>query len=407
MGNLRDQHVSSSMSHFEGLLVHLFALSTPVLFYPWMTDVTRIKTLVGLLICGSLLSVHVLRRNCDSRPIRGFRLIFTLYCSWTFLSCLWSVSPIASTAEIIRLCSSLALMLVIPSLSLLRKPAIHPARSLALITAVVSAYAVLQSANLDPLVWSKPTGDGVVSTLGHPNALGAFLIIGIAAQMIEIAGRVDRISRYFYGFPLIFLSFIAMGLSMSKGAWMGVACGLFVYWLLGARTPARTRVSFLAGLIIIAGITAALLPGSFLSDLVQTNQFRIQTYRQSLRIYTDDFSPLEKLVGTGAGTYSHAFDRFRDPSYLVRFKHAANLEHAHSEPIEILLETGIIGLGLFSCFICFVIRFAWRNRSEFSVRVWTSASMGLVFHNLVCVNMRWFVPWTFWILAIADRKSVV
>ncbi|GEM_PF-7069234 len=407
MANNPNPHASFFVSRFKDILVHVFVLSIPVLFYPWMTDVTRVKTLIALVVCGTLLSIHVLARNGDSGPICDFQLIYTLYCLWTFFSYQWSVLPTASIDEIIRLSPSLALMLVLPSSTLLQRPATHPSRPLAWIAAIVSAYALIQFAGLDPLIWSKPIGDGVVSFLGHPNALGAFLIIGIAAQIIEIARHPGRVSKHVFGILTITLSLVALGLSMSKGAWMGLVCGVLCYaLLLKQRLRLRTMVCFTGG-IALAVITLALLSGSFFSELTRSNQFRIETYRQSLRIFSDDFSPLEKLIGKGAGSYAHSFDQFRDPNYLVRFKHAANLEHAHNEPIEILLETGFIGLGLFAWFIYSFIRRGWQNRGDFSIRVWTSACVGLVVHNLVCVNMRWFVPWTFWILAITFIGSSV
>lgn len=278
-------------------------------------------------------------------------------------------------------------------------------RTLALSSSIVAIYGILQASGMDPLTWSKPTEDGIVATLGHPNAVGAFLLIGLAAQIrILVEIRKPKLKSAFR-ISMVIVTLITISLSMSKGALLGLVAGMFSFCLLRYQWHLKSIAVFLIGLIVFLGITYSAFQKGYMNDLIKANSFRVETYRQSLEIFLFDFSIKEQFIGRGLGTFALSFDHHRHPQYLVQFKHAANLEHAHNEFIEILLETGIIGLTFFFVFILRIITNAIDHRRNIGIAVWTSAMISIVVHNMVCVNLRWFVPWTFWIIGIAMIRN--
>jgi hypothetical protein len=81
-----------------------------------------------------------------------------------------------------------------------------------------------------------------------------------------------------------------------------------------------------------------------------SSNFRTVWWRQAL-----DAWRLEKLEGTGAGTFRLANLRFRD-SYLDQ------TTEPHSLPLQFLSETGVVGLALLVAAVGVLLRGSWRRR---------------------------------------------
>ncbi len=77
----------------------------------------------------------------------------------------------------------------------------------------------------------RPDLPRVMSTLREPNALGAYLIVPVAAIGVMLFGAKDKLVRYKFAL-LLFLHLLAIFLTYSRSAWLGafLALSLVVWW---------------------------------------------------------------------------------------------------------------------------------------------------------------------------------
>jgi len=111
--------------------------------------------------------------------------------------------------------------------------------------------------------------------------------------------------------------------------------------------------------------------------------FRLETWRDALRLAAS--SP---AVGSGLGAFHDAYPRFKRGHGELR------VEHAESEPIETLAETGAAGLGLAVAGLLLLLRTAARGRPMPRGVAWavggggTAALVAVATHGLVDFDLR-------------------
>lgn len=81
----------------------------------------------------------------------------------------------------------------------------------------------------------------------------------------------------------------------------------------------------------------------------EISELRFDIWKDSLGLVRDF-----PLTGTGAGSFLHAYPAYR----TIRGEGIAN--HAHNDHLELLTDGGIIGAGLFICFIAAVLKQSYR-----------------------------------------------
>ncbi|MBN2055784.1 O-antigen ligase family protein, partial [bacterium] len=146
----------------------------------------------------------------------------------------------------------------------------------------------------------------------------------------------------------------------------------------------RLRIVLL--LIALAGGIAAF---AHQHDRITVSQsFRLETWRTAARA-----AAAAPLFGHGPGRFPVVFSQYRAPDYLRHFRHAMNLRHAHQEYLEILCETGVVGLGLaaFVLLVALFHRAAARHSDPSGAAALVpleAALLAVLTHNLVSVNLR-------------------
>ena len=201
-------------------------------------------------------------------------------------------------------------------------------------------------------------------TFGQPNPFGGFMGLLIPLGVTSTLGyflrwRKNHISlnlwlTVFYGASSVIL-LIAIGMSWSRGAWVGLGAALLI---MGFFIPRRTRL----GLLLFLGIASlalvvwfsGLLPQSIVQRLeTSTAEFFAFEDVRGVDITPDNFAIAERLahwqaainmitahpfLGVGFGNYATVYPNYQ----LINWNEP--LGHAHNYYLNIFAEAGIIGL---------------------------------------------------------------
>lgn len=282
-----------------------------------------------------------------------------------------------------------------------------------------------------------------VSLTGNTNSLGAVLsmLLPIAVwATIEAFSRVDArpvhrrtVGRIYY-LLLVASGFVVLLMTTSQGAWLGLFVGgVVALWIahsqnlirLGQRSLRRYAMPVVGALIIIGSALTAIdadirrVVGNSIAE-VRAGELlddRLPAWNAAVRLWRLD-PPRTVVIGAGPGSYyAHVFELF--PSdYRLRF-HNRSFKHAHNEYLELLGESGIIGLLLWGAYFTMGLQSAWRaarnGGNPPAVRLggvallWSIAA-GLV-HAVVSIayrrpgvaNLFYLLPVLAWLLATENE----
>lgn len=217
---------------------------------------------------------------------------------------------------------------------------------IALGAALASAIALLQWAGCDPLLfghyrinWGRMVPRmRLYSTFGNPNFLAGYLIgaVFLALALGAVASKL-RAKAFWWGAAVLMLAAIAG--AGSRGAWAALVAGIiaakFVY---GGR----------AGIVPV--LSSALMPAifvgtSFIQDLLGRLEGRIFFWRASWPMFFD-----HPLIGSGWGSYQLKFLDLQAKFLSMHpewTRYWTNNRLLHNDPLQLLLETGLLGFAAF------------------------------------------------------------
>lgn len=340
-------------------------------------------------IAGRGLQIHV-------RPtvIAGSVL---LAAAW--LSALFAADFPAALGELVKLAEMIMIAVYATSFFQQRPNAIFAARMLVIAAASESFVALVQTVTA-----SGPAGFALGSFVraygdfDQPNVLGGYLAMilpfGVALSLGRFRGRG-------WMFTATGLCALALGATLSRGAWVGTLLGLALMAALWNEATRRLLVlsGFVGAMLVAAGL-AGIAPRTAVDRLsVLTENFVIFDAR-TVQTTPENFSLVERMAhwqagwamgldhpitGVGPGNYEESYDRY----YLPGWPFA--LGHAHNIYLNVFAELGAVGLGAFLLFLVTVFRralqiFSRTPRTDTQRRVLLLAALGAVTafsaHNL-------------------------
>jgi O-antigen ligase len=199
----------------------------------------------------------------------------------------------------------------------------------------------------------------------------------------------------------------ALFATLSRGAILGfLASLLFFIATAGTRRSQRGRalvVIVVAAVLSLVGLVAAWdrIEDRF-SDIAEENRIvRPAVWADTMRVVR-----AYPVLGSGLGTFERSFPRYQSGYTAVRF------EHAESDYLEVLAETGVLGATLAAttlvAFFSTAIS-AWRRRRG-SLPVLlglggTTSCLAISVHGLTDFNLR--IPANAFLLAVVAGLTVV
>jgi len=190
-----------------------------------------------------------------------------------------------------------------------------------------------------------------VSVFGNPNFLSDFLIVIIPLTLSRwYMARAMPIKVLLAAYALMQLGLLF--LTSSRGAWIGIAIGLVLwFWLVASRNERLTRTRIrawwqdqsprlkgFAVVVAVAGILGAAGIGLYLlrslNDPGRSSDLRGEIYTAAVQLFAE-----KPLTGQGLFTFGRGLVRL--PGINPDKPHS----HAHDLPLQIAAELGIVGLA--------------------------------------------------------------
>ncbi len=146
------------------------------------------------------------------------------------------------------------------------------------------------------------------------------------------------------------LALLGLLVTTSRGAWVGALGGLLLWifwWALGRRFKGRARLGWMAGLmsagVVLLGVTFyALLIYDLPGAAALSN--RLTLLRDSLLLARDYL-----FTGAGLGTFQMNF------SIYTLLIHVGYIVNSHNFLVDLLIEQGVAGLGLYLALLTLVV----------------------------------------------------
>jgi putative inorganic carbon (HCO3(-)) transporter len=267
----------------------------------------------------------------------------------------------------------------------------------------------------DLATWTDPTSElagttRIYSFLLNPNLLAGYLLPAIPL------GVVGALHWRSWGVKLVSLmvaivSWQCISLTYSRGGQLGtISEGLLLlvllaYWW-GSQLPRWTIPGLLSGAVGAIAISYVLFPKQrlrFLSIFFgrndSSNNFRLNVWMSVLQMIKK-----KPILGIGPGNkaFNLIYPFYQRPGYSAL--------GTYSVPLEITVETGIIGLACYIWFIIVAVQQGWKNfnrlrESRASEGLWIAASLSAMAGLLTqgFVDTVWYRPQVqiIWWLAIA------
>jgi putative inorganic carbon (hco3(-)) transporter len=388
----------------------------------------RDNLVIGLLLTACAAYWTILTISDDSEPGSGItpiHLLITLY--WWIATVATALSPVRSAA--FEGWSKLTLYMLLFALlaRVLRSPRLRSTliSVYLLVALIVSVYGMRQwifgAAAL--ATWVDPTSSlagttRVYSFLMNPNLLAAYLLPAVmfsAAAIFAWKGWIPKaLAVVMWG-----INSACLILAFSRGGWIGfVVAGfvfvtLLVHWF-SAYLPRFWRVWALPIVLGVtaAGVILAVVTIDPLRDRVasmfsgrddSSNNFRINVWMAVIEMVKD-----RPVLGIGPGNdaFNRVYPRYQQAGYTAL--------SAYSILLEILVETGFIGLGCFLWILMVTLTQGWvqiqrlrsiASRDGFWLMAAIATMLGMLSHGLF--DTVWYRPQvsTLWWLMLAIVAS--
>lgn len=188
--------------------------------------------------------------------------------------------------------------------------------------------------------WLRPYG-----LLSHPNPYAGWLIVGLMAACAGLLHARRRVRAISAG--LFFFGLWLLGLSFSRGAWLGFALGLLaILPLVWRQANAMRRVLPFVTLALLMGIVFAWQYTPLLAARAGVNQENTELRSVADRVvYTQiavDAAANHFFFGVGGGN----FPWYASAYLFTRTDYDLRGDNVHQVFLSVIAELGVIGYGL-------------------------------------------------------------
>jgi O-antigen ligase len=329
---------------------------------PVLYDPINLSRLIVLLLLSAAMLIQLLRKKLGISFTRKNTLILFLPVIGMIVSALFTDGAFfydltgyyqRSTGVLAYAC--LALLVLFVGVSS-RNSINSFAKNLYYVISVFGVYLVLQLMNLDPFNWVTPYNK-LIGTFGNPNFSAAFIGMLIPAVIYMHLARKNT-WRYLDLFIVGVLFFLAASTESIQGPLIGIfssICFLGIIFynkrkILVTSISSAATLAFILTLLSVLKVVTITPLNNFL--LVQgSGAQRLDFWRAGIQMFKD-----HPIFGLGPDGYARYFQFYRNQEQVIRDGALNRADQAHSVPIQMLANGGLI-LGI--TYLVFIVFITW------------------------------------------------
>lgn len=306
------------------------------------------------------------------------RMPFSLYKQGTFLAALSLIVPAASFVAGLQ-ASAKARDLIMFSIVLF-----------AFAGAVLGVFQVARGGGLDLGIYSEIHDGYAIGFFANRNHEASLMLIAIpfSAHLIQTRNWVPRVKLYvIIGVIILFSLAVLSTISRAGLVLLPVSIASAIIISFGNGRDGKMWLGLLAALLMLI-VAALLLEMSSVGSAV-IHRFFVVDNDLRRQIWVNTTAAIKEFwpAGSGVGSFVPIYGMFEDLDSV----NVLWVNHAHNDYLEIILETGIFGVGiLMSYAVCIIYnvtrKFPKELRSQRSAGV--SAILILLLHSLVDYPLR-------------------
>jgi len=244
---------------------------------------------------------------------------------------------------------------------------------------IVATYGILQRFGIDRNYWVEHSWKRVFSTLGQPNWLASFLILTIPYTFIETITNIllflkrktpkELILSILFTFSTI-VQILALIFTKSASGYLAFFIIMIVslVYIFIFFKPKRYKkiititsfVTIISSFFIILSFYPS-IPKNLL-DLFwykETNQIRLIVWKGTAKLISS-----KPILGYGLETFPYTFLSFRPTEFNRTSEWNFLMNKPHNEYLEILSETGIVGLIIYAIWTLGIFSWVYKNRNK-------------------------------------------
>jgi len=309
-----------------------------VFVIPWENVMIPAVGTIGLAV-GTLASgvavLAIIEKGGLRRLSRG-HLLMVLFVIWAAMSYLWSSDPEVTLIEVTVYLRLLIMVWLIWQLLPDAGQQIRLLQAYVLGTLVASIDTVYQFIHHNESAYQRYAGAGL-----NPDDLGLVMALSIPISYYLLI-RSERRMAWLYGAQLV-LSGTAILLSAARGSVFAVAVALSIVPLTATRLKWRQSATILLTAVLFISAAAFFVPASSWDRLSGIPN----------ELLEGDLSGRKAIWAAGLEVFrEHPFLGVGAGAYLPSVRHILVVPNvAHNTFLSVLVELGVIGLGIFSALL--------------------------------------------------------
>ena len=286
-----------------------------------------------------------------------------------------------------------------------------------LVAFFASVYGILQYFGIE-LFWPQtlnPFGNRCVSTFGNPNFFSSYLVLVLPIAVVNIFKSKDTSNKLIY----LLLSLIYLGAllcTLTRSSWIGFAVSMVTLVMLliyFEREVFKKNLKFLIaffGLVLVVGIlwprgNGPAYSSAIFDRLTEAKTSHVKYYgsitqRQLIWSCAWNMAVKKPVLGVGFGCFELFFPYYQGRHLFIdaykTFRTHAN--NAHNEFLEILSQSGFLGLGVYLWFLVALFSFGisiiknTQGQKKFVAIGLLSSLVGMLADNMLNVSLHFAVP---------------
>lgn len=255
----------------------------------------------------------------------------------------------------------------------------------------IEGYALLQSQGIDFVNWDNKES-WVVSTLGNPNHISAFLGIFFWINFYYLI-HIKSVFRFLYLVNLGVIFYLLLKVESLQGFVILLLSLLYLFWVNAITGRFAKAAHFVFGAIVSSGVIALTLGLVGFGPLA--GALRQGTSLRRLELWQAGWNMIKSapVLGSGISSYGWLFPANRTVESVMRTRKGRISNSAHNEIIDMAVSGGIVLLLAYLAIMVFVGLLAFRltlktaisagkisiELAHLLVIIWS----GALFHNMV------------------------